>query len=249
MALALLCRTPTGLACVVSWNGLLPQLERLCSRERLAAGGNASGTPADQYMAAAVAGLVQQMTVNVVPLLHQASAAARAACAAGATRHRGGSSSSGSSSSGALQPLEALLQLLGSAAFRTVVVCDGLITGLADMLTREVSSTPAAAASEVHHELKVTLRKGRCVWGRAGAGGARLPLSLFSLKVASTVAEAHAEAPLMQGAPTLELLTALESPHCSQYVRYAHLSPPTPPWAGTCAERHRRGVLPPGAAD
>ena len=66
LALALLCRTPTGLACVVSWHGLLPQLERLCSRERLSGGG---GSASEQYMAATVAGLHQQLAANVVPVI------------------------------------------------------------------------------------------------------------------------------------------------------------------------------------
>ncbi|KAL4419367.1 hypothetical protein ABPG75_005869, partial [Micractinium tetrahymenae] len=149
VALALLCRTPTGLACVVSWHGLLPQIERLCARERLQGGGG--GGPGgsgggDQYMAAAVAGLTQQMAANVVPLLRQAAAAARVA-----PQPSAGGAGSGS---GALPPLEALLLLLGSVAFRPMVVCDGLITGLADMLTWEVGGGAAAAGSELRQELK-----------------------------------------------------------------------------------------------
>lgn len=52
LALALLCRSPTGLACVVSWHGLLPQMERLCSRERLQGGGSNGAGPSgsEQYM-------------------------------------------------------------------------------------------------------------------------------------------------------------------------------------------------------
>lgn len=150
MALALLCRTPTGLACVVSWHGLLPQIERLCARERLQGGsGGPGGSGGDQYMTAVVAGLTQQMAANVVPLLHQAAAAARAAPPA----HGGGGDGSGSA---ALPPLEALLLLLGSVAFRPMVVCDGLITGLADMLAWEVGGGGAAAGTSPQPEVKVS---------------------------------------------------------------------------------------------
>ena len=168
MALGLLCRTPTGLVCVVSWHGLLGQVERLCSRERLQGGAN------DQYLAAAVAGLTAQLAANVVPLLHQAAVAARAGAGAGAARRPapppGGSSgaSSGSSSGAGLQPLEALLALLGSAAFRTLVVCEGLVTGLADLLTREVGAPPGAAACDARAELKV---RGVVKEGLGGGGG------------------------------------------------------------------------------
>lgn len=147
MALALVCRTPTGLACVISWHGLLPQIERLCARERLQGGGSGGGSGGDQYMTAVVTGLTQQMAANVVPLLHQAAAAAR-----GAVQLR---NSSGSSASAALPPLEALLLLLGSVAFRPMVVCDGLITGLADMLAWEVAASVAPAGSSPRQEVKV----------------------------------------------------------------------------------------------
>lgn len=151
VVLALLCRTPTGLVCVVSWHGLLGQMERLCSRERLQGGGGS-----DQYLAAAVSGLMVQLASNVVPLLRQAAAAARAGGARRAAQPSGtGGASSGSSSGGGLQPLEALLALLGSAAFRSLVVCDGLITGLADLLTREVGAPAGVAALDAHADLKV----------------------------------------------------------------------------------------------
>lgn len=156
VALALLCRTPTGLVCVVSWQGLLAQMERLCSRERLQGGSSGGG---DQYLAAAVSGLMVQLASNVVPLLRQAAAAARAGGARRAAQPSGtGGASSGSSSGGGLQPLEALLALLGSAAFRSLVVCEGLITGLADLLTREVGAPAGVAALDAHADLKV--RKG-----------------------------------------------------------------------------------------
>ena len=155
VALALLCRTSTGLACVVGWHGLLHQVERLCSRERLQGGGSGGGSGgvpgSEQYMAAAVAALTQQMAANVVPLLRQAAAAARAGGSAGG--------SSGSSGEGALAPLEALLLLLGSTSFRPVVVCDGLISGLADLLTRSVSSAGSSGASQLEQDVKV-----RCTW-------------------------------------------------------------------------------------
>ncbi|PSC68021.1 serine threonine-kinase ULK4 isoform B [Micractinium conductrix] len=151
VALALLCRTSTGLACVVGWHGLLHQVERLCSRERLQGGGSGGGSGgvpgSEQYMAAAVAALTQQMAANVVPLLRQAAAAARAGGSAGG--------SSGSSGEGALAPLEALLLLLGSTSFRPVVVCDGLISGLADLLTRSVSSAGSSGASQLEQDVKV----------------------------------------------------------------------------------------------
>ena len=156
VALALLCRTPAGLVCVVSWQGLLAQMERLCSRERLQGGGPPSGAVgSEQYLAAAVAGLMQQLAGNAVPLLRQASAAARGGRgSSGRGCPPGGSA--GSSSSGALQPMEALLQLLASPAFRSVVISDGLITGLADLLTRETGGSGTAASSDpVHHDLKV----------------------------------------------------------------------------------------------
>lgn len=167
MALALLCRSATGLVCVVSWHGLLGQMERLCSRERLQGG---SGGGSDQYLAAAVSGLMMQLASNVVPLLRQAAAAARAGGARRATQPAGGSGSSGSSSGGGLQPLEALLALLSSAAFRSLVVCDGLITGLADLLTREVGAPAGVAALDAHADLKVRGggepgRLGGCVGG------------------------------------------------------------------------------------
>ena len=151
-ALALLCRTPAGLVCVASWHGLLSQIERLCAKERQ---GSIAGST-EQYMAAAVAGLLQQLAGSAVPLLRKASASARAALAAAVC---GSGSSSGGSSSygGALQPLEVLQLLLSSATFRPVVVCDGLITGLADLLTRELSSSsvrgPGALA--IHQDVKV----------------------------------------------------------------------------------------------
>lgn len=153
VALALLCRTPTGLACVVSWQGLLPQIERLCARERLQGGGgpgNGAGG-GDQYMTAVVTGLTQQMAVNVVPLLHQAAAAARVAWSPRASSGDGGASA-------ALHPLEALLLLLGSVAFRPMVVCDGLITGLADMLAWEVGPGAAAGDPSLRQEVKVRQR-------------------------------------------------------------------------------------------
>ncbi|PRW59606.1 kinase [Chlorella sorokiniana] len=155
VALALLCRSPTGLVCVVSWQGLLGQMERLCCRERLQGG---SGGSSDQYLAAAVSGLMVQLASNVVPLLRQAAAAARAGGARRAAQPAGtGGASSGSSSGGGLQPLEALLALLSSAAFRSLVVCDGLITGLADLLTREVGAPAGVAATDAHADLKVQL--------------------------------------------------------------------------------------------
>lgn len=153
VALALLCRTSTGLACVVSWQGLLPQIERLCARERLQGGGgpgNGAGG-GDQYMTAVVTGLTQQMAVNVVPLLHQAAAAARVAWSPRASGGDGGASA-------ALHPLEALLLLLGSVAFRPMVVCDGLITGLADMLAWEVGPGAAAGDPSLRQEVKVRQR-------------------------------------------------------------------------------------------
>ncbi|EFN50873.1 hypothetical protein CHLNCDRAFT_141668 [Chlorella variabilis] len=154
VALGLLCRSPAGLVAVVSWHGLLPQIERLCSKERQ---GSAAGS-SEQYMAAAVAGFLQQLSGNAVPLLRQAAAAARAATASAGAAGGGGSGGAGSGG-GVLQPLEALQQLLSSVAFRQVVVCDGLITGLADLLTRELSSSGSSAASALHQELKASAAK------------------------------------------------------------------------------------------
>lgn len=152
MALGLLCRSPDALVAIVTWRGMLPQIERICGKERQ---GSAAGST-EQYMAAAVAGFLQQLSANVGPLLRQASDAARSA-----GRQHGGAGGSGaagsscSSPSQVLAPLEALLQLLGSVAFRSVLVCDGLITGLADLLTRELSCKGAGGGSAVHQELKV----------------------------------------------------------------------------------------------
>jgi hypothetical protein len=147
IALALLCRTPAGLVCVASWHGLLSQIERLCAKERQ---GSLAGST-EQYMAAAVSGLLQQLAGGAVPLLRKASASARAALAAA------GCGSGSSSYGGALQPLEVLQLLLSSATFRPVVVCDGLITGLADLLTRELSSSSAGGpgALAIHQDVKV----------------------------------------------------------------------------------------------
>jgi hypothetical protein len=152
VALGLLCRSPSALVTTVTWRGMLPQIERLCGKERQ---GSAAGS-SEQYMAAAVAGFLQQLSANVGPLLRQASDAARSAArqhGGAGTGAAGGSASS--SPSHVLAPLEALLQLLGSVAFRSVVVCDGLITGLADLLTRELSSKAGAGGSAIHQELKV----------------------------------------------------------------------------------------------